>query len=140
MEKERSDISAGSRGNTDLAALLAGLGVEQRPGRFTFLTGEWPALRPSALATIAESEGTTLVVDVEHARAHGAPIEFEAARLTLTVWSSLEVVGLTAAVSAVLADAGIACNVLAGYRHDHLLVPAGQADQAIDLLRSLSRR
>ena len=38
----------------------------------------------------------------DHARAHGAPIDFEAAWLTLTVWSSLEAVGLTAAVSAAL--------------------------------------
>ena len=126
--------------NADLGALLAELDVERRPGRFTFLTGDWPALRPSALATITEAEGVTLVLDVEHARTHGAPIEFEAAWLTLTVRSSLEAVGLTAAVSAVLADAGIACNVLAGYHHDHLLVPVGQADQTIDLLRLLSRR
>ncbi len=125
-------------GELDLAKMLASLDVEQRPGRFTFVTGEWPALRPVARATISESEGLTLVVTVEDAVAVGAPIDFEAAWLTLTVWSSLEAVGLTAAVSRVLADAGIACNALAGYHHDHLLVPFDRVDDAIRLLRALS--
>ena len=40
-------------------------------------------------------------------------------------------------MSQVLADAGIACNMLAGYHHDHLLVPVARAGDAISLLRSL---
>jgi hypothetical protein len=59
--------------------------------------------------------------------------------ITLRVHSSLEAVGLTAAFSRVLADADIACNVLAGYHHDHLLVPIDRADDAVDLLRRLAR-
>lgn len=125
-------------GELDLATMLASLDIEQRPGRFTFVTGEWPSLRAVAHATISESEGLTLVVTVEDALSVGAPVDFEAAWLTLTVWSSLEAVGLTAAVSRVLADAGIACNMIAGYHHDHLLVPADQAEQAIRLLRTLN--
>ena len=124
-------------GDTDLARMLSGLDVERRPGSYTFVSGEWSVLRPSAHAMIKEAEGTTLVVDVDHARAHGAPVEFEAAWLTLMVFSSLDAVGLTAAVSAALADDGIACNVLAAYHHDHLLVPVEQADRAIELLERL---
>jgi hypothetical protein len=60
--------------------------------------------------------------------------------LTLTVWSSLEAVGLTAAFSRALADADIPCNVLAGYHHDHLLVPVDRADEAIAALRTLGSR
>ncbi len=127
-------------GETDLARLLASLDVERRPGCFTFVTGEWPTLRAAAHATISEEEGETLVVAVDDALGAGAPVEFEAAWLTLTVWSSLAAVGLTAAVSRVLADAGIACNALAGYHHDHLLVPIDQADEAIRLLRSSTSR
>ena len=52
----------------------------------------------------------------------------EFAWLTLSIQSSLEAVGLTAAVSARLAERDIACNVLAGYHHDHLLVPVARAD------------
>lgn len=114
--------------------MLAGLAVVRRPGTFTFVTGEWPGLAEHAAAIVQEAEGPTYVVPVEAAEATGAPVEFPSAWLTLTVWSSLEAVGLTAAVSRVLADAGIACNVVAGYHHDHLLVPEHRADDAITAL------
>jgi hypothetical protein len=125
---------------TDLSRMLASLDVERRSGRFAFVTGRWPTLRDAAAATVEEADGTTIVVDADLARANGAQVDAEFAWLTLTVWSSLEAVGLTAAVSRTLADAGIACNVLAGYHHDHLLVPADRADDAIAALRALSSR
>jgi len=56
------------------------------------------------------------------------------------VHSSLEAVGLTAAFSSALGEAGISCNVLAGYFHDHLLVPAAEAGNAIDVLLGLRDR
>lgn len=127
-------------GETDLARMLATLGVVRRPGRFTYVTGEWPSLAAVAAATIDEDEGTTYVVTVDQAEAADAPFEFEAAWLTLTVHSALEAVGLTAAFSRALADAGIPCNVLAGYHHDHLLLPVDRADDAVDVLRTLSSR
>ena len=43
-------------------------------------------------------------------------------------------------VRTALADAGISCNVLAGYHHDHLLVPADQTQRALGVLRHLSER
>ena len=58
--------------------------------------------------------------------------------ITLEVHSSLEAVGLTAAVSTTLAQAGISCNMLAGYFHDHLLVPVDRLDDALSLLRRLA--
>ncbi len=125
-------------GETDLARMLATLDVVQRPGRFAFVTGEWPSLAAAAAATIHEDEGPTYVVTTEQADAAGAPVDFEAAWLTLTVHSALEAVGLTAAFSAALGEAGIPCNVLAGYHHDHLLVPADRADEAVSVLRSLA--
>ena len=127
-------------GETDLERMLATLDVVRRPGRFTFVTGEWPELATVAAATISEVEGTTYVVAVEQAVAVGAPVGFEAVWLTLTVHSALEAVGLTAAFSAALGEVGIACNVLAGYHHDHVLVPADRADDAVRVLRSLSSR
>ncbi len=124
-------------GETDLGAMLASLEVVRRPGTFTFVTGEWPALADRSHATIDESEGRTHVVPVDDARAAGAPVEFEAAWLTLTVHSALEAVGLTAAFSAALGERAIPCNVLAGYHHDHLLVPADRVDDAVAALTSL---
>lgn len=127
-------------GETDLSRMLATLDVDRRPGRYAFVTGEWPELARVAAATIHEDEGPTYVVSVDQARAVAAPVEFEAVWLTLTVHSALESVGLTAAFSAALGDVGIACNVLAGYHHDHLLVPAARADDAVAALRALSSR
>lgn len=124
-------------GETDLGRMLATLDVVRRPGRYTFVTGDWPRLAAVARATIVEDEGTTYVVAVEDAVAAGAPVGFEAAWLTLTVHSALDAVGLTAAFSAALAAAAIPCNVFAGYHHDHLLVPADRADAAVAALAAL---
>jgi hypothetical protein len=59
-------------------------------------------------------------------------------QVTLTVHSSLAAVGLTAAVSRALADAGIACNMVAGYYHDHAFVPEADAGAALAALARLS--
>ncbi len=125
-------------GERDLERMLATLEVERRPGTFTYVTGAWPGLADAAHATVIEAEGTTYVVPVEAAEAVGAPVEFVGAWLTLTVWSSLEAVGLTAAFSRALGDRGIPCNVLAGHHHDHIVVPADRADEAIAALTSLA--
>jgi hypothetical protein len=127
-----------SVGETDLGVMLSTLSVARRPGRFTFVAVDDPApeLIGLAHAVVAESESTTLVLPVESAEQAGLPVTVELAWLTLEVHSSLEAVGLTAAVSARLTACGIACNVIAGYHHDHLLVPVARADDAIDALYS----
>jgi hypothetical protein len=125
-------------GEHDLQRMLASLDVEQRPGLFTFASGDYPALKARAHATINEDEGPTYIVTVDDAISAGAPVDFVGVWLTLSVWSSLTSVGLTAAFSTALADAGVPCNVLAGYHHDHVIVPADQADEALRVLRRLS--
>jgi hypothetical protein len=120
--------------------MLASLDVEQQPGLFTFVTGDWPGLRAKAKAIVEEAEGPSLVVTVADAVEVGAPVDFVGVWLTLTVWSSLDSVGLTAAFATALAASNVPCNVIAGYHHDHLLVPADQADEAIRVLRKLSSR
>lgn len=74
-------------------------------------------------AMVTEAEGTTVVIGAADAMRMDLDTEFVAAWLTLNVDSALDAVGLTAALSSVLAADGIPCNVLAGYHHDHLLVP-----------------
>jgi len=71
------------------------------------------------------------------ARALGWPILFSAAWITLTVHSDLQSVGLTAAVSAALAEAQISCNVVAGVHHDHLFVPVARGEEAVAVLKRL---
>jgi len=91
----------------------------------------------TALATIVEDEGTTTVLSATDAEQLGVRPEFVAAWLTLEVDSPLDSVGLTAAVATALATADIPCNVLAGYHHDHLLVPIDQAERSIAVLNEL---
>ncbi len=123
-------------GETDLGRMLATLTVARRPEPYCFLT-DADHLTEAAAATIEEAEGRTIVVPVEVARQHGFEPGFVAAWLTLEVHSALAAGGLTAAVSRVLADEGIPCNVLAGFHHDHLLVPADRADDAVAALERL---
>ena len=137
-------------GETDLAAMLANLAVTRRPGTYRYVEladpdpANLPAILGVAEAMVREGGTTTLVVRAAagpgadgSADIAGEPPEgsvLDVAWLTLTVPSSLEAVGLTAAVSAALAAAGIPCNVLAGVRHDHLLVPVERADDAVRVL------
>jgi len=61
-------------------------------------------------------------------------------QITLTVHSSLEAVGLTAAFATELTRHGISANVVAGYYHDHIFVGAGDAERAVAALQGLSER
>jgi hypothetical protein len=125
-------------GITHLEELIHSMRPEARDGEFVVVITEAPGL--PAEAVIREAEGTTLVLRREDADAAGIPYDFVAAWITLTVHSSLTAVGLTAAVSTALADAGIPCNVLAGFHHDHLLVPAERRDDALEVLAALTEQ
>ena len=129
-------------GERDLEILLRSADPEVRPGSFVFVVVHDDALldQLDPEATIRESEGLTAVVRRERADALGVPYDYLAAWITLRVHSALDAVGLTAAVSSALARAGISCNVIAGYHHDHLLVPADRAADALEALSGLSGR
>lgn len=128
------------QGERDLASMLRSLTVERRPGLYAYVSVERPEaeLLGRAAAMVEESEGVTLVLTVDAAREAGLTSVYEAAWLTLAVHSSLDAIGLTAAVSGALTAAGIPCNVIAGTYHDHLLVPAARAAEAQVLLTELS--
>jgi hypothetical protein len=126
-------------GERDLHTLLASLEPVLRPGDFVFVVVPDDALLDGLTpeATVREPEGLTAVVRREHADALGLPYDYVAAWITLRVHSALDAVGLTAAVSTALARAGLSCNVIAGYHHDHLLVPADRASAAFEALSGL---
>ncbi|MEN9620110.1 MAG: hypothetical protein RL499_303, partial [Actinomycetota bacterium] len=108
------------------------------------LPGEWffatvaTAEGVDAAATVREPEGLSVVVDRREAERLDVGTEHPFRWIMLRVHSSLEAVGLTAAVSAALTAHGISCNVIAGAFHDHLLVPAARADDAMRALVTLS--
>ena len=116
---------------SDLDAMLVGMAPALDPGpwRFVVVEGEAPL---DAFALIREDEGTTAIVPGE-----GEQPPF--ARITLMVHSALEGVGLTAAVSGALAEAGIACNMVAGFHHDHLFVPWPRRVEALERLQRLTQ-
>jgi hypothetical protein len=120
--------------------MIAGMTPTLLDGVFVFatipdLTGA--AFAADAVATFKEAEGLSLILPIETAREQNIPIESEMRCITLNVYSSLEGVGLTAAVAQALADEGIACNMVAAYHHDHAFVPASDADRAMAVLTAL---
>ena len=127
-------------GERDIETLLRSVDPEVRPGTFVFVVVHDEALldQLDPEATIREVEGLTAVVRRERADALGVSYDYLAAWITLRVHSALDAVGLTAAVSSALARAGISCNVIAGYHHDHLLVPADRAADALGALSELA--
>ena len=94
-------------------------------------------LAEHALATFRETEGTTLIVPWERAEEFDVSSE-PMARITLNIHSSLEAVGLTAAVSQAHASEAISANVVAGFYHDHIFVPQTAGERALACLTLLS--
>lgn len=128
-------------GERDLRNLLKGMRPELNPGRYVFATVEGGVpTGVSPVVTVSEQEGLTLVARLEEADAAGLAYDYVAGWITLRVHSALAAVGLTAAVAQELADAGLSCNVVAGFRHDHLFVPYERAQEAVGLLDDLARR
>lgn len=127
-------------GETDLNVLLLSMEPDLVAGQFVFVTVPNVDISPrlDPLASVVEPEGLSLVLRKDQADQAGLAYDFVAAWVTLRVRSSLHAVGLTAAVSAALAEAGMSCNVIAGFHHDHLLVPHDKADAALDVLRGLT--
>ena len=85
-----------------------------------------------------EQEGNTLVLKKDLADRLQLSYTFIAAWISLTVHSSLEAVGLTAAFSTALSEAGISCNVVAAFYHDHIFVDKKHAGKAMEILNRFS--
>ena len=80
----------------------------------------------------------TIIVKKETADALNLGYSFIASWITLTVYSSLEAVGLTAAFSRALSEGGISCNVVAAFYHDHIFVDRKDAKKAMEILNRFS--
>src|SRR5262245_36479518 len=108
----------------------------QNSGEYVFCVCDSPALvdKLNPLGFFREQESITLILP--RSRADEALLTYSSvmAWITLDVHSSLEAVGLTAAVSAALAEANISCNVVAAYYHDHIFVPIADAQRAVEVL------
>lgn len=127
-------------GETDLSKLLSSLEIVVSDEVFVFATiatGTMPAGLAPQMA-FAEAEGSSLILTKTQAAAHNMAYEYESKMITLNIHSSLEAVGFMAHISALLADAGISVNPVAGFYHDHLFVPVAKVDEACQILRMIS--
>ncbi|HHF0516414.1 TPA: ACT domain-containing protein [Vibrio alginolyticus] len=128
-------------GITDLDELLRSMSPKLMEAEFVFCTvsgvlANYVDLNP--VATFIESEGLTLVLEKSVAERAGLSFDGVYHQITLTVHSSLEAVGLTAAVASKLASKGISANVIAAYYHDHIFVQSGKAEAAVSALEEFS--
>ncbi len=124
-----------------LTRLLRALQPRLHDGVYTYCTLPTGAVvPPRAIASFRETEGLTVILALDDAKAAGLTPRFLAAWITLEVNSALDAVGLTAAVSRALADAHIPCNVVAAFHHDHIFVPVAQAQAACEVLEALHER
>ena len=86
-----------------------------------------------------EEESITIIAKKEVADSLKLEYSYVASWITLTIHSSLEAVGLTAAFSKALSKNGISCNVVAAYYHDHIFVDVKDTDKAMAVLNTFSQ-
>ncbi|MFD2940650.1 ACT domain-containing protein [Flavobacterium notoginsengisoli] len=127
-------------GEKDLQQLLKSMKPELNTGDYVFCKVE--NLEKVDLDSIEmffkEKEAITLILKKETADLLQLEYSVLMAWITLTVHSSLEAVGLTAAFSKALSENEISCNVVAAYYHDHIFVNKKDAKKAIEILNSFS--
>ncbi|MGL5757333.1 ACT domain-containing protein [Plesiomonas sp.] len=137
------NIEKKNHGETNLTVLLQNMKPTLSKGDYVFVTVTESALpniltyKPQGLFT--ESEGITAILLQQHADTLALSYSSVFNMITLTIHSSLDAVGLTAAVAGKLADYNISANVVAAYYHDHIFVPKSQAQQAMQALNEFSQ-
>lgn len=125
-------------------AMIASMEPVLVPGEVVFCStsdaGLLSAALPKARAVFAEQEGASLILPRPEAGALGFDADQPMRQITLQVFSALDGVGLTAAVANALAAEAIPSNIVAAYHHDHVFVPAGMAERALEVLRATQGR
>ncbi|MEY4106407.1 MAG: hypothetical protein RL181_749 [Bacteroidota bacterium] len=127
-------------GEKKLEILLKSMKPKLNLGEYVFCTEKnIEQLNPDDLIMVfKEEESITIITRKEYADKLGLKYSFIASWITLTIHSSLDAVGLTAAFSKALAENNISCNVVAGYYHDHLFVDCKDAEKAMEVLNTFS--
>lgn len=127
-------------GEKDLNKLLQTMRPKHTSGDYVFCVANDLANIPleEVILFFREAEGFTVVIKKELADSLKMEYSFIAAWITLSVHSSLEAVGFTAAFSTALADAGISCNVVAAFYHDHIFVNKTDIEKAMEILNGIS--
>jgi len=127
-------------GESDLNIILKTLKPFLHNGEYVFcqVPDQFPIDLNDIISYFKEGEGITIILSKTTADRFKLPYSFVSAWITLRVHSSLESVGLTAAFSNALAAAGISCNVVAAYFHDHIFVDIKDAQKTMEVLEGIS--
>ena len=128
------------KGENDLNTLLRTMKPKHNIGDYVFcVVNDMTKINTDDIILFfKEQEGNTIIIKKELADNLKLDYSFISGWITLTVHSSLEAVGLTAAFSKALSEAGISCNVVAAFYHDHIFVPKEDTEKAIDVLNRFS--
>ena len=128
-------------GEKSIAKLLSAMSPTLNDGDYVFCcVADMDLVKgEEILGSFREKEGLTVIIERNRAQALGLHFDYVAAWITLTVHSALDAVGLTAAFATALGNAGISCNVIAAYYHDHIFVGRKDAQRAIEVLEALAR-
>jgi len=128
-------------GETNLDALLRSLSAVLVDGLYVFATVPSDH-RPAGIAPrmmFEEAEGTTYILLKAEADALGLSYEFPCRMITLNIHSSLEAVGFMARIASALAQHDMGVNPVSGFFHDHLFVPDGREQDAMNVLAEMSK-
>ncbi len=121
--------------------MISGMTPVIRPDIYIFATMTDPDLitefSSKAISTFKEDEGVSMLIPLDLAKETNLAVDHPMCCITLNVYSSLEGVGLTAAVASALGENGIACNMVAAFHHDHVFVPSEMGDRAMEVLMTL---
>ncbi len=127
----------------DLATLLKTLEVKRHDGLWCFATipvedSSWAELMTLAsirhiAMVFTEDEGLSVI----HRADSDASPETCWVWLELSVYSDLNAVGFLSRIAAALTEAGVPCNAVAAYHHDHIFVPEAKAGAALNALQKL---
>ncbi|MEO8535668.1 MAG: ACT domain-containing protein [Flavobacterium sp.] len=127
-------------GEENLQKLLKSMKPELNQGEFVFCKME--ELGTVNLEEIEmlfrEKEAITLILKKETADKLKLEYSVIMSWITLSVHSSLEAVGLTAAFSKALSEKGISCNVVAAFYHDHIFINKIDAEKAMEVLNKFA--
>ena len=128
-------------GEKDLERLLKSMKPEHVSGDYVFCKVEkFENLDLNNVVMLfKEKEAITLILKKEIADQLQFDYSVVMSWITLTVHSSLEAVGLTAAFSKALSEKNISCNVVAAYYHDHIFVNQKDIDEAMKVLNTFSK-
>ncbi|CAA9196473.1 hypothetical protein FLA105534_01136 [Flavobacterium bizetiae] len=127
-------------GEKNLEQLLKSMKPEHNGGDYVFC--KVATLENINLSEIEmlfkEKEAITLILKKEIADTLKLEYSVIMSWITLTVHSSLEAIGLTAAFSKALSDKEISCNVVAAYYHDHIFVNKKDIKMAMKVLNTFA--